>query len=191
MGDPCRCADQCADGLCLDTAPLGDGVGVCTRACVSDNACPREHLCYPSPALGDWVCHPNDTGAPCAGPPDCNLALCLDGRPRVAQPQCSVPCRGVQVCPVGTACGLAISFRMDPVFACVTEGAECEADPDCLFGVCAPDDRCAAQCRSWNADCRDADRCCPVARDDGCHTTACTTGACPAPPPEAPAACGP
>ena len=76
----------------------------------------------------------------------CNLAICLDNRPHVPQPACTVPCVGAVVCPEDTACGLAANFWMNPVYACIPEGAECDADQDCLFGVCAPNGRCAAQC---------------------------------------------
>lgn len=107
-GDPCACADQCANRLCLGN-PI-NGQGTCTQTCGSRLQCDGgQDQCID--LGGTKVCVRDDTGAPCAGGPHlCSVQLCVQATSATSRQQtfCSALCDSAADCLPNHVCSPAV-----------------------------------------------------------------------------------
>ncbi|HYD49690.1 MAG TPA: VCBS repeat-containing protein [Terriglobales bacterium] len=157
-GEPCRIAQQCQSGACVD--------GVCceTSSCEAPDRCDipgSEGVCTP----------PGDNGDRCELGEQCNSGFCVDGF-----------CCSTRNCPSGQFCNTGSCAPPAP------PGVPCSADqqcnpPNCVDGFCCTQPDCPVGER---CDIPEMEGMCtprldlgePCAADGQCSSNFCTDGVC-------------
>ena len=137
LGEPCRTASECADGVCFD--PNGSGAGACTSACSGDGECLDGTTCGTLPD-GSRACLKacTDDGSTISG------FGCVDG----AQVACARAGDAAPCSQCGCASGEYCPSRDTGVTTCQplsAEGESCLSNKDCVSGNCSIHDTSATQ----------------------------------------------
>jgi len=140
LGEPCRSAADCAGGAeCLDD----EGSRYCTRACDDANACPSAYHCREGDCVRGTL---GGIGEACVNNEDCvpGTFCAMRGESSWCTSLCDVE--------VATSCPDRFScIEVSPeISVCAPSGGligdACDAEEDCISGVCSDDGVCVRAC---------------------------------------------